>query len=269
MTSVKMLLESARIKNLDLTNRFGKFDEETITNNGTMRAMEQERILIVEDEPKIANTLKVGLEEHGYRAEVAYDGKAGFDMFKEHQYDLVVLDINLPGINGYELCKHYRSVNSNVPIIMLTSLIGLNDKIKGYDAGADDYMVKPFEFKELLLKIKVFLKRTMNVNSHERRILKAADLEMNSDSKEVTRAGKPINLTAKEFQLLEYLLHNKNKVVSRTDIAKNVWEIDFETNTNVIDVYINYLRNKVDKSFERKLIHTQVGMGYMLKDKER
>lgn len=231
--------------------------------------MEEEAILIVEDEPKIADTLKLGLEEHGYHADVAYDGKAGYDKFKERPYDLVVLDINLPGMNGYELCKYYRSVNSNVPIIMLTSLIGLNDKIKGYDAGADDYMVKPFEFKELLLKIKVFLKRTMNVQTQEPNILKAADLEMNVDSKEVTRAARPINLTAKEFQLLEYLLLNKNKVVSRGDIARNVWEIDFETNTNVIDVYINYLRNKVDKSFDRKLIHTQVGMGYMLKDKER
>ena len=231
--------------------------------------MEEETILIVEDEPKIADTLKLGLEEHGYHADVAYDGKAGYDKFKERPYDLVVLDINLPGMNGYELCKYYRSVNSNVPIIMLTSLIGLNDKIKGYDAGADDYMVKPFEFKELLLKIKVFLKRTMNVQTHEPNILKAADLEMNVDSKEVTRAARPISLTAKEFQLLEYLLLNKNKVVSRSDIARNVWDIDFETNTNIIDVYINYLRNKVDKSFDRKLIHTQVGMGYMLKDKER
>lgn len=231
--------------------------------------MEDETILIVEDEPKIADTLKLGLEEHGYHAAVAYDGKAGHDMFKDHPYDLVVLDINLPGMNGYELCKYYRSINSNVPIIMLTSLLGINDKIKGYDAGADDYVVKPFEFKELLLKIKVFLKRAMNSSSHEPNILKAADLEMNVDSKEVIRAGQPINLTAKEFQLLEYLLHNKNKVVSRGDIARNVWEIDFETNTNVIDVYINYLRNKVDKSFDRKLIHTQVGMGYMLKDKER
>jgi len=231
--------------------------------------MQEETILIVEDEPKIADTLKLGLEENGYHADVAYDGKVGYNMFKEHPYDLIVLDINLPGMNGYELCNYYRSVNSNVPIIMLTSLIGLNDKIKGYDAGADDYMVKPFEFKELLLKIKVFLKRAMNSPSEDANILRAADLELNIESKEVTRGGQPINLTAKEFQLLEYLLQNKNKVVSRGDIAKNVWEIDFETNTNVIDVYINYLRNKVDKSFERKLIHTQVGMGYMLKDKDR
>jgi two-component system copper resistance phosphate regulon response regulator CusR len=230
--------------------------------------MEEERILIVEDEPKIADTLKLGLEENGYHAEVAYDGKVAHEMFRTRQYDLIILDINLPSINGYDLCQYYRSINPHVPIIMLTSLIGLNDKIRGYDAGADDYIVKPFEFKELFLKVRVFLKRPVNVQSQEPAILKAADLEMNLGSKEVRRAGRLINLTAKEFQLLEYLLLNKNKVVSRGDIARNVWEIDFETNTNVIDVYINYLRNKVDKPFEHKLIHTQVGMGYILKDKE-
>jgi len=231
--------------------------------------MEEERILIVEDEPKIADTLRLGLEENGYHAEVAYDGKVAHEMFRTRQYDLIILDINLPSINGYDLCQYYRSINPHVPIIMLTSLIGLNDKIRGYDAGADDYIVKPFEFKELFLKVKVFLKRPVNVQSQEPAILKAADLEMNLGSKEVRRAGRLINLTAKEFQLLEYLLLNKNKVVSRGDIARSVWEIDFETNTNVIDVYINYLRNKVDKLFEHKLIHTQVGMGYILKDKER
>jgi DNA-binding response OmpR family regulator len=231
--------------------------------------MEEGRILIVEDEPKIADTLKLGLEENGYHAEVAYDGKVAHNMFKKKQYDLIILDINLPSINGYELCEYYRSVDPNVPIIMLTSLIGLDDKIKGYDSGADDYIMKPFEFKELLLKVKVFLKRAMNIQQQEPATLRAGDLEMNLDSKEVRRAGQVISLTAKEFQLLEYLLLNKNKVVSRGDIARNVWEIDFETNTNVIDVYINYLRNKVDKLFEHKLIHTQVGMGYILKDKER
>lgn len=229
--------------------------------------MEEEKILIVEDEPKIANTLKLGLEENGYHAEIAGDGETGYVMFNENKYDLVILDINLPHRNGYDLCKYYRSVNSHVPIIMLTSLIGLDDKIEGYNAGADDYVVKPFEFKELLLKIKVFFKRALNPISQKSNILKAADLEMNLDSKQVTRGGKPINLTAKEFQLLEFLLLNKNKVVSRGDIAADVWEINFDTHTNVIDVYINYLRNKIDKSFENKLIQTQVGMGYILKDK--
>jgi DNA-binding response OmpR family regulator len=228
--------------------------------------MEEEKILIIEDEPKIADTLKLGLSEHDYHADVAYDGVMGQKLFNETKYDLVVLDINLPGINGYKLCKNFRSVNAQIPIIMLTSLIELNDKVEGYESGADDYIVKPFEFRELLLKIRVFLKRTLNQHSAEAVVLKAGDLEVNSDSKEVKREDKLINLTAKEFQLLEYLLKNKNRVVSRTDIATNVWGIDFDTNTNVIDVYINYLRNKIDRPFQRKLIQTQIGMGYILKE---
>lgn len=227
---------------------------------------EERKILIVEDEHKIADTLKLGLIENGYFVEVAYDGNIGYKLFTAHQFNLVILDINLPGMNGYELCKAIRNRNSSIPIIMLTALNALNDKIEGYDAGADDYLVKPFEFKELLLKIRVLLKRTMNQNIPVGNILKAADLEMNLDSKEVKRSDKKINLTAKEFQLLEYLMRNKNKVVSRADIAINVWDIDFDTNTNVIDVYINYVRNKIDKNFPQKLIQTQVGMGYILKD---
>lgn len=231
-------------------------------------SVEERKILIVEDEHKIADTLKLGLIENGYFVEVAYDGTIGYKLFTTHQFNLVILDINLPGMNGYELCKAIRSRNSGIPIIMLTALNALNDKIEGYDAGADDYLIKPFEFKELLLKIRVLLKRTMNQNIPVGNILKAADLEMNLDSKEVKRGDIKINLTAKEFQLLEYLLRNKNKVVSRADIAINVWDIDFDTNTNVIDVYISYVRNKVDKNFPQKLIQTQVGMGYILKDKE-
>jgi|SRR5438477_2853752 len=225
-----------------------------------------ERLLIIEDEPKIADTLKRGLSEVGYDADVAYDGIRGQQLFRNSEYDLVILDINLPGINGYQLCKEFRSTDSHIPIIMLTSLIELGDKIEGYEAGADDYIVKPFEFKELLLKIKVFLKRASSQPSSESAVLAAGDLELNTDSKEVRRGHKLINLTAKEFQLLEYLLQKKNKVVSRNDIATNVWGIDFDTNTNVIDVYINYLRNKIDKPFEQKLIQTQIGMGYILKD---
>jgi two-component system copper resistance phosphate regulon response regulator CusR len=227
--------------------------------------MEQDKILVIEDEPKIANSLKSGLSENGYYVDVAYTGDTGLNLFKENNYSLVLLDINLPVINGYELCRIFRAANSAIPIIILTSLVELDDKIKGYDVGADDFMMKPFEFKELLLKIKVFLKRTL-ANNQPAKILKAADLEMNLDSKEVKRHEQTINLTAKEFQLLEYLLMNKNKVVSRNEIAINVWAIDFDTNTNVIDVYINYLRNKVDKPFEQKLIQTQVGMGYILKE---
>lgn len=226
------------------------------------------KLLVVEDEFKIADTLKLGLTEIGYSADVAYDGAIGFKMFQEKEYDLIILDINLPGINGFELCKQIRSANPDVPIIFLTSMIGLNDKLNGYNIGADDYIVKPFEFKELTYKIKVFLNRPLTNQTSNAKILTAHDLEMNLESKIVIRGGKQINLTAKEFQLLEYLLQNKNKVLGRSDIAFNVWEIDFNSNTNIIDVYINYLRNKVDKSFKQKLIHTLVGMGYILKDNE-
>jgi DNA-binding response OmpR family regulator len=228
--------------------------------------MEERRILLVEDEQKIADTLKLGLAENGYEIDVAYDGNIGGKLFQSNQYNIIVLDINIPGINGYDLCKIIRSKNAHVPVIMLTAMSALSDKIEGYDAGADDYIIKPFEFKELLMKIRVLLKRTMSQYLPTGNILKAADLKMNLDSKQVTRGSSSINLTSKEFQLLEYLLRNKNKVVSRADIAINVWDIDFDTNTNVIDVYINYVRNKVDKPFENKLIQTQVGMGYILKE---
>lgn len=228
-------------------------------------AMEEKKILLVEDEPRIADTLRVGLVENGYEIEVAYDGSLGHKLFKSMAFDAVILDINLPGINGYELCRIIRSADTNIPVIMLTALSSLEDKIEGYDAGADDYIIKPFEFRELLMKVRVLLKRTGNQRMPVGNLLKAGELQMNLDTKEVTRDGVPIQLTAKEFQLLEYLLRNKNRVVSRADIAVNVWDIDFDTNTNIIDVYINYVRNKVDKPFEKKLIQTQVGMGYILR----
>jgi len=152
-----------------------------------------------------------------------------------------------------------------VPVIMLTALDTTDDKIEGFEAGADDYIVKPFDFKELLVRIKALLKRIYQ-HVHTTNLLKVGDLAMNLESREVTRSGQPISLTAKEFQLLEYLIRNKNRVVSRADIALNVWDIDFDTKTNVIDVYVNFLRRKLDKDFSPKLIHTQVGMGYILKD---
>lgn len=229
--------------------------------------MAERRILIVEDERKIADTLKLGLTEYGYYTEVAYDGDIGRRFLMSKDYDLVILDINLPGINGYELCKMIRARDSGLPIIMLTSMSTLNDKIEGYNVGADDYLVKPFEFRELIMKMRALLKRTLSEHLPIGNILRANGLEMNLDSKEVNRDGQKINLTAKEFQLLEYFLRNKNRVLSRADIAVNVWEIDFQSNTNVIDVYVNYLRNKIDKQFSEKLIQTHVGMGYILKEK--
>jgi two-component system, OmpR family, copper resistance phosphate regulon response regulator CusR len=227
--------------------------------------VDERTILIVEDERKIADTLKMGLGENGFEVEVAYDGKIGYQMLMSRTFGLVILDINLPGMNGYELCKSIRYRNKNTLVIMLTSMSSLDDKIEGYDAGADDYMVKPFEFRELLLKIRALLKRSAGQTQPVGNLLKVADLEMNLDNKEVHRAGRRIKLTAKEFQLLEYLMRNKNRVVSRADLAVNVWDVDFNTNTNVIDVYISYVRNKVDRDFEHKLIQTHVGMGYVLK----
>lgn len=222
--------------------------------------------MLVEDEKKIADTLQVGLTEYGYYTEVAYDGIIAQKLFETHSYDLAIVDINLPGMNGYELCRFIRSRNTNLPIIMLTAMSALNDKIDGYNAGTDDYLVKPFEFRELIMKIRVLLKRTLAEIVPVGNFLRAADLEMNLDSKEVKRGGKKINLTAKEFQLLEYLLRNKNRVLSRADIAVNVWDMGFDSNTNVIDVYVSYLRNKIDREFSDKLIQTHVGMGYILKE---
>lgn len=227
---------------------------------------EERKLLIVEDEKKIATTLKKGLTENGYHVDVAFDGIIGKRLFDSNDYDLIILDINLPGMNGFELCKAIRNSNQQIPIIMLTAMNTTEDKIEGFDTGTDDYMIKPFEFKELLVRIRALLKRTMNQQLPTGNILKVADLEMNLDTKEVTRAEQTISLTAKEFQLLEYFMRNRNRVLSRADIAERVWEIDFDTQTNVIDVYVNYLRNKIDKKFDTRLIHTQVGMGYIMKE---
>ena len=228
--------------------------------------MEERKILLVEDEKKIAVTLKKGLNENGYHVDLAFDGEIGKRLFLNYPYDLVILDINLPIINGYDLCRIIRNHNQQVPVIMLTAMSATDDKIEGFDAGTDDYISKPFEFKELLVRIRALLKRTLNQQLPSGNLLKVGDLEMNLDTKEVKRGNHPIILTAKEFQLLEYFMRNRNRVVSRADIAVNVWDIDFDTKTNVIDVYVNYLRNKIDKQFSSKLIHTQVGMGYILKE---
>jgi len=223
-------------------------------------------ILLVEDEKKIADTIQAGLLEHDYEVTVAYNGLDGKKLFLDNAYDLIILDINLPFVNGYELCKLIREHDERVPIILLTAMNFTDNKIEGFELGADDYITKPFEFRELVARIKALLRRSdLRVDAEEEKILQIADLEMNLDNKEVRRSDKKIQLTAKEFQLLEYLLRNKEKVVSRADIAKNVWEIDFDTQTNVIDVYVNFLRKKLYKDFEPKLIHTQVGMGYILK----
>lgn len=227
--------------------------------------MDEIKILFVEDEKKIANALKTGMEEQGFHVRVAYDGAMGEELFSNYDFDLVILDINLPDINGYTLSRKIRQKNRDIPILMLTALGTVDDKVEGFEAGADDYLVKPFAFKELIARIKSLLRRTIH-GLPAGHVLKMADLEINLDSKEVFRSGNKISLTAKEFQLLEYLVRNKNRVVSRADIAGKVWDIGFDTGTNVIDVYINFLRKKIDKDYPSKLIHTQVGMGYIMKE---
>lgn len=223
-------------------------------------------VLIVEDEKKIADSLSQGLTENGATTAVAGDGITALELFRNNNFQLVILDINLPGMNGYEVCREVRAIDASVPVVMLTAYSSVEDKIGGFDAGADDYIIKPFDFRELIIRIRTLLKRIYNYAAHGG-VLKAGDLVMNLDAKTVTRDNKPVSLTLKEFQLLEYMLRNKNRVLSRADIALNVWGIDFDSGTNVIDVYVNYLRKKIDKNFDQPLLHTQVGMGYILKDK--
>lgn len=222
------------------------------------------RILVVEDEPKVASFVKRGLEENGFACDIAFDGLMGKRMFDAGDYDLLILDINIPYKNGIELCKEIRMSNEIIPVIMLTALGTTEDKLLGFDSGADDYLVKPFEFRELLARIRSLLKRITIAEAGENRLV-FLDLEVNLNTYEVKRGGKQIDLTQKEFALLVYLLQNKGRVLSRLDIAENVWGINFDTGTNIIDVYVNFLRKKIDKDFSQKLIHTQTGVGYILK----
>ncbi len=221
-------------------------------------------ILVVEDEPKVATFLRLGLIESGYAVKIAGDGLTGQNIFESGDFDLIILDINLPGMNGFELCREIRKTDQRVPVLMLTAMGTTKDKISGFDCGADDYLVKPFEFQELLARIRSLLKRASFMEK-ESRILKFNELEMNLDTFTVMRGGTAIDLTRKEFALLEYLLRNRGKVVSRAEIAEKVWDISFNTGTNVIDVYINFLRKKIDKDFKSKMIHTQTGVGYIIK----
>ena len=225
------------------------------------------KILIIEDEPKVVEFLKKGLEELGYETDVAYDGQMGAKLALREDYDLILLDVIIPGINGIEVCKKIREKNEQVPILMLTALGTTEDKVDGFDAGADDYLVKPFEFKELIARIKALTKRASGV-VHSSNVIKSADLELDLNKKLAIRSGKIIELTAKEFALLEYFMRNKGKVVSRVDISEKVWDISFDTGTNIVDVYVNILRKKIDKDFDTKLIKTRVGMGYIFDDNQ-
>ncbi len=223
-------------------------------------------ILLVEDEEKVASFIIQGLTELGYIVDWASDGQEGLSKALKNGYQVVVLDVILPYINGVELCRAIKNNKPGTPVILLTALGTTEDKVNGFEAGADDYLVKPFEFKELVLRLKALTRRTAreeSVSNH----LQVADLILDLDKKCAFREGKQINLTAKEFGLLEYLMRNKGRVVSRVDITDKVWGIDFDTGTNVVEVYINILRKKIDRDYEHKLIHTKIGLGYIM-DKE-
>lgn len=222
-------------------------------------------ILIIEDEERIATLVKRGLEESGYNVTIAFDGQMGEKLALQNFYDLIITDIVLPKINGIELCKKIRISKPDTPILMLTALGTTNDKIEGFDAGADDYLVKPFDFRELHVRIRSLMKRNTLTTKTHGFVLKYADLELNNQTKTVKREGKEINLTPKEFKLLEFLMKNSERILTRSEIADKVWDTHFDTGTNFIDVYINYLRKKIDKDFDNKLIHTKSGMGFIFK----
>ena len=223
------------------------------------------RILLAEDEPKLGQVIQEELTRQGYQTDVAYDGMVAESLFNEHNYALVLLDVNLPYKNGLALCKEFREAKKNVPIIMLTALGEIQDKMDAFNLGADDYIVKPFHFNELFARIKVFLKRAENNNEQVEKI-NVADLEIDLLDKTVTKANQTINLTAKEFALLVLLAKSKGKVISKQEILEKVWGLSFDTGTNTIEVYISFLRNKLDKPFDSKLIHTKPGFGYFLKE---
>jgi len=221
------------------------------------------RILLIEDEKKVASFIKKGLEEEYYTVDVAYDGKEGSKLALSEEYDLIILDLMLPYKDGITILKEIRDAKISVPILILTAKGSIQDKVTGLDSGADDYLSKPFSFDELLARIRALLRR---YSSEKSNILKANDLVMDINSRKVFRKDKEIQLTSKEFSILEYLLKNKNRIVTRAKLIEHVYEYNFDPETNLIDVYINRLRNKIDKNFDKPLIHTIRGSGYILKD---
>jgi DNA-binding response OmpR family regulator len=227
------------------------------------------RILIVEDEPKVAVAISDSFRESGYETQIAYDGAVGSHLAATEPFDAIILDLNLPYLSGFEVCRKIRDNNLRVPIIMLTALGSVENKMNGFDIGADDYVVKPFDLRELEARVKVFLRRASQVDqSRQGDIIRVADLVMDVESKTVTRNGKNINLTAKEFLLLELFIRNKGRVLSKVAIVEKVWDLNFDSGTNVVEVYVNFLRKKIDKDFDQKLIHTRQGLGYILRAEE-
>ena len=221
------------------------------------------RILIVEDQPKMASFIKKGLSAHGYLVDVAESGGGAESMVIANEYDLIVLDVNLPDQNGMDTARHLRRDGAKMPILMLTALSTTKDKIHGLDSGADDYLTKPFDFEELLARMRALLRRN---NSNESSKLRFGDIELDLVQRKVTRAQSEVSLTVKEFSLLEYFLRNPGRPITRIEISEHVWDVNFDTNTNIIDVYINMLRKKIDAPFDKKMIFTMVGFGYILKD---
>lgn len=225
------------------------------------------RILVVEDQKKMANFLRKGLSESGYVIDVSETGSAAELLVAEVEYDLIILDVMLPDQNGLDTARHLRRDGFKGPILMLTALGGTRAKVAGLDSGADDYLTKPFEFEELLARVRALLRRHAHSDGHGgSSSLRLGDLELNLLNRKAFRGTTEITLTAKEFALLEYLMRHPNRILTRTQILEHVWDIQFDTNSNVIDVYINMLRKKVDAPFDSKLIHTVVGSGYMLKE---
>jgi len=220
------------------------------------------RILVIEDEQKVANFIKQGLKEEGYSVDVACDGEEGYFLTKGNEYDVVILDLMLPKMDGITLCKKLRAEKITTPILMLTAKDSVKDKVAGLDSGANDYLTKPFSFEELFARIRVLLRKDQAATPTK---LQVDDLVLDLLTHKVSRAGREIPLTNKEYALLEYLMRNVGSIVTRTMISEHVWDINFDTFTNVIDVYVNYLRNKIDKGYKKKLIHTIRGRGYMIK----
>ena len=220
-------------------------------------------ILLVEDEAKLGPIIRDELRRQGYLVDLAIDGKEAEEAFQNKLYSIVLLDVNLPYKSGLELCKEFRAANKTIPIIMLTAIGQIQDKVEAFDLGADDYLVKPFHFEELFVRVKALLKRTDKGHEDEKIIV--GDLTIDMKNKSVVRAGMNINLTAKEFTLLTLLARNRERVISKQEILEKVWDLTFDTGTNTIEVYISFLRNKIDKPFEQKLIHTKPGFGYYIK----
>lgn len=222
------------------------------------------RILLIEDDPKISSFVKIGLEGHGFTVDAAYDSPLGERLATTKKYDAIILDIVIPGISGFELCRRIRNKNITTPIIMLTSLDSTEDKLEGFDSGADDYLTKPFIFHELLARLKALTRR--NRAELVKPAMKVADLEIDSITRKVRRGGREITLTATEYRILELLTENAEKVFDRVVIAEKIWGFSFNTRTNIIDVHINSLRKKIDRDFGVKLIHTRKGFGYVLSE---